>query len=129
MTNHQHPPSTPAQPSQQSAVRNFFRGPGLIAVVITLAIAVWFLISFLTPEPEHKEDSGPINYFGVAEVLDISDGPSKCHVYIKRDNGEETRQKMARADCRKFRVGDTINIENGQYVSTVPNPYLGRLPH
>lgn len=123
MTNHPHPPDQPAQPSRPKAVQKFFRGPGLIAVVMTLAIAVWFLISFLTPEPEGNEDSGAINYYGVAEVMDISDGPSKCHVYIKRDNGEETRQKMARADCRKFRVGDVINIENGQYVSTVANPY------
>lgn len=123
MNNHPHPPSPPAQPSRPKAVQKFFRGPGLIAVVMTLAIAVWFLVSFLTPEPEDNEDSGPINYYGVAEVMDISDGPSKCHVYIKRDNGEETRQKMARADCRKFRVGDVINIENGQYVSTVANPY------
>lgn len=123
MSNSPYEPSPPAPPSRQSAVQKFFRGPGLIVVVLTLALVVWWLISFLTPEPVHNEDSGPINYYGVAEVMEISEGPSKCHVYIKRDNGEETRQKMARADCRKFRVGDVINIENGQYVSTVANPY------
>jgi hypothetical protein len=60
--------------------------------------------------------------------MDIGETPSKCFVYIKRDTGRETKEKMAKGHCRKFRVGDMINIENGEYVSTVPNPYLGRLP-
>lgn len=121
MSNYPYEPSPPAQPARQNSVQKFFRGPGLIVVVITLALVVWWLISFLTPEPVHK--GGSINYTGVAEVMDVAEGPRKCHIYIKRDTGQETRQTMARASCRKVRVGDMINIENGQYVSTVPNPY------
>lgn len=120
MSNYQHEPNPP---SGQSGVQKFFRGPGLVAVAITLAIAVWFLISFLTPEPVHTERSGSVNYNGVAEVMDIAETPSKCFVYIKRDTGRETKQPMAKGDCRKFRVGDMINIENGQYVSTASSSY------
>lgn len=123
MSSYTFEPSPPAQPSRQSRVQKFFRGPGLIVVVFTLAIAVWWFISFLTPEPVHEEGSGLLNYNGVAEVMDISEGPSKCHIYIKRDTGQETRQRMAKADCRKVRVGDMVNYENGRYAGKVPNPY------
>ena len=85
-------------------------------------------MGILTPEPNHKENSGSINYNGVAEVMDIGETPSKCFVYIKRDTGRETKETMAKADCREFRVGDKINMENGQYAGTVPDSYLGRLP-
>jgi hypothetical protein len=115
-------------PSRQSAMPKFFRGPGLIAVVITAALVLWWLVSFLTPEPVHTERAGPINYYGVAEVMDVSETPRSCFIHIKRDTGQETKQKMAKADCRKVRVGEMINIENGQYVSTVPDPYLTPRP-
>ena len=61
--------------------------------------------------------------------MDIGETPSKCFVYIKRDDGRETKQQMRKGDCRKFRVGDTINIENGQYVSTVQDRYKGAYPN
>jgi hypothetical protein len=121
VSNYPFEPSPPAQPSGQSPVRKFFGGPGLIVVVITLAVVAWFVVGFLTPEPVHKE--GSINYNGVAEVMDIGMTPTKCFVYIKRDTGKETKQSMAKEDCRKFRVGDMINLENGQYVSTASSSY------
>lgn len=123
MSSYPFEPSPPAQPSRQSRVQTFFRGPGLIVAVFTLAIAVWWLVSFLTPEPVPKENSGLLNYNGVAEIMDISEGPSKCHIDIKRDSGKVTRQQIARAECRKVRVGDMINYENGRYAGKIPNPY------
>lgn len=50
--------------------------------------------------------------------MDIAETQTKCFVYIKRDTGRETKQPMRKGDCRKFREGDMINIENGQHVST-----------
>lgn len=129
MSNYQHEPGPVSEPAGPGNVKKFFRTPGLVLVAVTMAIAVWFAISILTPEPVHTEEtSGSINYNGIAEVMDIGETQSKCFVYIKRDNGRETKQPMAKGDCRKFRVGDMINIKNGQYVSTVPDSYLGRLP-
>lgn len=107
------------RPAGPNPAKRFFRGPGLIVIVVAAALAVWFAISFLTPEPVAKEEtSGSINYNGVAEVMDIGETQTKCFVYIKRDTGRETKQPMRKGDCRKFREGDMINIENGQYVST-----------
>lgn len=98
--------------------RKFFRGPGLVFIVVTAALAVWFANSFLTPAPVHNDNPGSINYNGVAEVMDIAETPTKCFVYIRRDTGQETKQTMRKGDCGKFREGDMINVENGQYVST-----------
>jgi predicted amidophosphoribosyltransferase len=103
--------------------KKFFRGPGLVVVVVTAALATWFAVSFLTPEPVHKDNPGSINYNGVAEVMDIAETQTKCFVYIKRDTGQETKQSMRKGDCRKIREGDMINIENGQYVSTASSSY------
>lgn len=129
MSNPQQEPGQPSRRSGPGPTKKFFRGPGLVVIVVAAALAVWFAISILTPEPAETEStSGSINYNGVAEVMDIGETQTKCFVYIKRDTGRETKQPMAKDACRKFRVGDMINIENGQYVSTVPNPYLGRLP-
>lgn len=44
-------------------------------------------------------------------------------MYIEREDGRETKQPMAKDSCRAFRVGDTIKIENGQYVNTVRSNY------
>jgi hypothetical protein len=116
-----HSPQEPgpfSPPAGPSTVRKFFRGPGLVVAAVAAVIVVWFAISFLTPEPVHKDNPGSINYNGVAEVMDIAETQTKCFVHIKRDTGKETKQSMRKADCRKVRVGDMINIENGQYVST-----------
>lgn len=118
MSNSQQEPGPPSQPAGPNPVKKFLRGPGLVVAVVTAAIVVWFAISVLTPEPVHKENPGSINYNGVAEVMDIGMTPTKCFVYIKRDTGKETKQSMAKEDCGKFRVGDMINLKNGQYVST-----------
>lgn len=120
-------PRPSAQPAGRSTKKSF-RGPGVIIIAVALVIVAWFAMGILTPDPIHKEDSRSINYNGVAEVMDIGETPSKCVVYIRRDTGRETKQTMAKADCRKFQVGDKITMENGQYVSTVPVSYLGRLP-
>jgi hypothetical protein len=120
-------PSSSAQPAGESA-KQFLRGPQAVILALALVVVAWFAIGILTPEPLQTENSGSINYSGVAEVMEIGETPGKCSVYIKRDTGRETKQTMAKADCRKFRVGDKINMENGQYVSTVPDSYLGRLP-
>jgi hypothetical protein len=89
-----------------------------VLLPVALVILGWFVLSALTPEPVHTESTGSINYSGQAEVMDIGETQTKCFVYIRRDTGQETKQKMAKDACRKFRVGDLINIENGQYVST-----------
>lgn len=93
--------------------------PAFFVIVAILAIGIWFGTVFINtasnPTPENS-----INYYGVAEVLDIRPSPRKCYVDIRRDNGRETRQSMPRKDCGKFHVGDFINLKNGQYVSTRP---------
>ncbi|ACL42189.1 hypothetical protein Achl_4238 (plasmid) [Pseudarthrobacter chlorophenolicus A6] len=87
-------------------------------VAVTAALAAWFAISFLTPDAAENHEPGSVNYNGVAEVMDIGETQTKCFVSIKRDTGQITKQSMRKADCRKFRTGDMINVENGQYVST-----------
>lgn len=92
-------------------------------MAMAIVLATWFLISFLTPEPVSNGSGSSINYSGVAEVMDVGETQTKCFVYIKRDTGKETKQSMRKDDCRKIRVGDMINVENGQYVSTVHSDY------
>lgn len=94
-----------------------------VLLPVVLVILGWFALSALTPEPVHKENPGSVNYNGQAEVMNIGETQTKCFVYIKRDTGRETQQTMAKESCRRFRVGDMINIENGQYVSTASSPY------
>lgn len=110
---------------QKPTAKEVFKSPAFIAIVVMLAIGIWFGSSFINaasnPTPENS-----INYYGTAEVLDVRSSPRKCYVDIKREDGRETRQSLPRKDCGKIHVGDIITMENGQYVSTVqnhPEPY------
>jgi hypothetical protein len=106
-------------PNGKPSAKEIFTSPVFIIMTVILVIGIWFGSSFIAtatnPTPENS-----INYYGVAEVLDVRSSPKKCYVDIRRDDGRETRQTMPRKDCGKFHVGDMITLENGQYVSTRP---------
>lgn len=104
--------------------KDIIKHPVFIILAVIMVIGVWFGISFVNIASNPTEENS-INYYGVAEVMEISEAPSKCFVHIKREDGRETKQRMAKADCRKLREGDMVNLENGQYVSTVQLPYDG----
>jgi hypothetical protein len=105
--------------NKKLSTKEVLKHPVFIVMAVMLAIGIWFGASFIATATNPTEENS-INYYGVAEVLDIRSGPRKCYVDIRRDDGSETRQKMPRKDCGKFHVGDMINIENGQYISTRP---------
>ena len=104
-------------PRKKYTAKEIFRNPAVIILLALFAIFLWFGVSFVT-------NPGPsLNYNGTAEVVKISQTPTKCFAHIKREDGRETKQSMAKDSCRQFRVGDIIKIENGQYVSTVRSDY------
>jgi hypothetical protein len=105
--------------------KEIIKHPVFIILAVIVVIGVWFGISFVNIASNPTEENS-INYYGVAKVMKISEAPSKCFVHIKREDGRETKQRMSKADCRKLREGDMINLENGQYVSTVEPPNGGR---
>lgn len=102
--------------SSKPTAKEIFTSPAFFIIVGILVVGIWFGSSFLIAASNPtKEDS--INYYGVAEVVTVSETPRKCFVHIRREDGSVTKQSMARASCRQLREGDVINVENGQYVS------------
>lgn len=115
-----HIPQPPEQPSNKPSAKQVFTHPAFFVIIAIVAIGIWFGSGFLktasNPTPENS-----INYYGVAEVLDVGSNSKRCIVEIRRDDGSETRQHMAKSDCGKMHVGDMIRIKNGQYESTIQN--------
>lgn len=109
----------PPEPAKKASAKEVFTHPAFFVLIAILAIGIWFGSGFIKAASNPTEENS-INYYGMAEVLDVRSSPSKCYVDIRRDDGTETRQTMARADCGKFDVGDTIKLENGQFVSKSP---------
>lgn len=104
--------------------RAFYAKPVFLASVtmaVILVIGIWFFVSFINIASNPTRENS-INYYGMAEVLDVRATPKKCYVDIRRDDGRETRQTMARGECGKFHKGDIIKLENGQFVSKAPAP-------
>lgn len=110
------------QHERKLSAKEVFTSPVFFIIIVILAVGLWFGSSFIATATNPTEENS-INYYGVAEVLDVRSSPKKCYVDIRRDDGRETRQSLPRGDCGKIHVGDMIKLENGQYVSTLP--YIG----
>lgn len=117
-------PHEPELVTKKTGAKSFFTKPAVLASIVMatiMIVGVWFFISFINTASNPTEENS-INYYGVAEVLDVRATPKKCYVEIRREDGRETRQSMARSECGKFHEGDFITLENGQFISKSPVP-------
>lgn len=123
-------PQDPELAPKKTGTKSFFTKPAVLASIVMatiMIVGVWFFISFINAASNPTEENS-INYYGVAEVLDVRATTKKCYVEVRREDGRETRQSMARAECGKFHKGDFIVLENGQFVGHSPIPAMPSMP-